>query len=398
MKKQSKHPNERENEKGKMILRQSVRRVPYYSMSVTEQEKQLARRLRSEFVEKIARRLPGHHLRGFRFDFIVNFVRGKKKQYPYFFRTDIETFYPSIAHKMLIVHTQIAYRDLLGLDYVPKSFKQKYIRDLLNWCKNLPTSTHGIPIGSPVSAIAAPVMLTPLWLELKRSFHVPFLVYMDDLLVFCHSQEQCGDIFSFLENKLPACYGLKMNISKTGSGQFSKQPVSYCGWYFSGGYSRVADQKMEGFKTDLMEVVKKSSRLDSRTFLKRINRKIDGFGNYYKHGDVCKQFVELDIFIRSIVRQYLKTQTMRKFDNKELHKLGLHSLELTYRKLNRSGGKPALKQPCPPAIFNSLSEKTGETDGLLARQTDLLEKLLAQLTQILSLQRQQIQALNVLLR
>lgn len=77
----------------------NIHPLPYYNTDVSQLERDLAASLRSEFVPKIARRLPGHHLRGFRHDYIVNAVKRMKKKYPFFLCTDIEAFYPSVRYR-----------------------------------------------------------------------------------------------------------------------------------------------------------------------------------------------------------------------------------------------------------------------------------------------------------
>lgn len=98
----------------KKPLYSTIRPLPYYTTTVTESERKLAQTLRQEFVPLLTRRLPGHHLRGFRHNFIVNTVKQTKKNYPFFLRLDIEAFYPSVHHRDLIVGVQLAWRDLLG--------------------------------------------------------------------------------------------------------------------------------------------------------------------------------------------------------------------------------------------------------------------------------------------
>jgi len=110
-----------------MNIRPTVRPLPWFSVSGEADGALLAQALRTEFLPKIARRLPGHHLVGFRHDATTEFVRNNKKRYPYFLRTDISKFYQSIRHRDMIVEVQLAYRDLLGLDYVPWAFKSKYV-------------------------------------------------------------------------------------------------------------------------------------------------------------------------------------------------------------------------------------------------------------------------------
>lgn len=132
-----------------------IRPLPYYHTASSAEEKRLAAALRREFVPKLKRLLPGHHLGGFRHDTVVNFIKRHKRAYPCFVRTDIARFYPSIRHRDIVVGCQVAYRDLLGLEYVPGSFKKKYVGGLNRWCIALPLE-RGIPLGSALSAIVAP--------------------------------------------------------------------------------------------------------------------------------------------------------------------------------------------------------------------------------------------------
>lgn len=207
------------------------RPIPYFNTGSSHYERELAKSLRSLFIPKITKRLPGHHLRGFSHKFIVNYVATHKKQYPYFLRTDIEKFYPSIEYKEMIVNVQLAYKDLLSLQYVPSAFRKKYVPALNQWCNNLPL-TRGLPLGSPLSAILAPLMLIPLWLQIKKMFNTPILVFMDDILILAKSQEQLTDIYIYLENSLAENFKLKLNLSKTITGRFASTGLNFCGWEF----------------------------------------------------------------------------------------------------------------------------------------------------------------------
>jgi hypothetical protein len=104
-------------------IRQDIRRAPYYNVSNQAYEYTLMRQLRNEFLPKLKRRFPSHHLCGWRHDYVVSFVSKQKQTYPYFLRTDISRFYPNVRHRDVLLFSQLAYRDLLGMPYVPKKFK-----------------------------------------------------------------------------------------------------------------------------------------------------------------------------------------------------------------------------------------------------------------------------------
>lgn len=145
-----------------------VKPLPYYSTHARATDSDLAASLRATVLPLIKRRLPMHHLCGLPHGWVIDFVRSNSSKYPYYLRTDIKKFYPSVRHIDILVGAQVAYRDLLGLPYVPKSFTHKYLGALNLWIKSLPLSTRGIALNSPISCLLAPLMLVPLWLILKN--------------------------------------------------------------------------------------------------------------------------------------------------------------------------------------------------------------------------------------
>ena len=98
---------------------------PYYNVPNADWEYTLMRELRKELLPKIKRRMLWNHLSGFSLRHIIDYVSEHKKQYLFYFRTDMARFYPSIRHKDVVVAMQVAYRDLLGLRFVSEKFKKR---------------------------------------------------------------------------------------------------------------------------------------------------------------------------------------------------------------------------------------------------------------------------------
>ena len=275
----------------------TVRPLPYFGAYPQSGERELAASLRRDFVPLLARRLPDHHLVGQRHGAVPAFVARHKKTFPYFVRTDIAGFYPSVRHQDLVVGVQLAWRDLLGLSYVPSKFKRRYVGPLLRWCEGLPLE-RGIPLGSPLSGIAAPLMLVPLWLELKRRFGVPLAVYMDDVLVCCRDRVEAAEVYALLANRLGADYDLTPNYGKTLSGRFSDTPLTFCGWRFAGGYAGVDPAKADAFRARVDDILRRSRGVPPRALIKRLNAALTAFGHYYKYGSVTRLYAELDVYVR----------------------------------------------------------------------------------------------------
>lgn len=366
-----------------------IKPVPYYSTYTSSSERILAAALRAEILPKLKRRLPWHHLGGLPHGWIINFIKQHSSTHKHFLRTDISKFYPSIQHIDLVVGVQLAYRDLLGLNYVPKSFKQKYVAPLMQWTRDLPLEVRGIPLSSPLSALTAPLMLVPVWLEIKRRWNVPLAIFMDDILILCQTKDQTAEIYAWLHNRLISDYDLELNAKKTESGRFADGKVTFCGWSFSGGYARIDDAHIEAFKQRFKDTVKRSTHLNSAHLIKRLNQRIDGFGNYYKHGNVKSQYEALDIYIRALVRPCL-TATKHCY-NKDLARMGLRSLTVIYAKHIEK--KNATKKPNPLARPQTTTPPP--THRLQSSHiVTALESLTAQLVQIIALQRKQLRFLE----
>jgi hypothetical protein len=256
-------------------------------------------------------------------------------------------------------------------------------------------------------------MLVPLWLRLKKQFGVPFLVFMDDVLVMCESAQETHDVHRFLVNTLHKEYALSLNAAKTQSGRFSRQAVDFCGWRFQGGYATVSPAKAEAFKVGLEETARdcKKTKKDIHGFIKRINHRIDGFGNYYKHGTgTGKQFEALDVVVRRVVRKHLSETTPRSIRNGALEELGLHSLSAIYgqiqerkqnkgkgtaRRLRKTGFTPPHLTATPQTY--ATPPTAGTLDGAeMLRLLNVCEKIQSQLTEMLALQRKQTRLLGEL--
>ena len=111
------------------MIKQNIRTAPYYNVPNADWEYTLMRELRKELLPKIKQRMPWNHWSGFSNQYIIGYVSKHKKQYPFYFQTDIARFYPSIRHKDVVVAMQVAYRDLLGLRFVPEKFKKRYSKN-----------------------------------------------------------------------------------------------------------------------------------------------------------------------------------------------------------------------------------------------------------------------------
>lgn len=70
----------------------------------------------------------------------------------------------------------------------------------------------GMQVGSLISQTTANVALTPLDHFIKRVIHVPYYVrYMDDMLIFCPTKEECWSAVADIDSYLQENLGLQLN-------------------------------------------------------------------------------------------------------------------------------------------------------------------------------------------
>lgn len=285
--------------------------------------------LRNTFKPLMAKRLPSVLYGGFKYGYIVNFIQKHKKEYPYFIKVDIEKFYPGLSHHHLTVEAQMAYKMLLGLPYVPKSFKKHFLPASQAFFRSLPIANQGIPLNSAFSKAIAPLVYVSFFLSLKKLDYVEFIIYADDILMLCKNKRQGRQLYIELFNFLQSVQ-LQPNLSKVQQGRFSDTSLSFCGYQFAGGYVGIDEQKIKAFKEkiSLFCTGKQSvaALRSPRVFIKRLNQIISGFGHYYKCANVSNVFEKLDGYIRNNIRLWFKHTGRTKPANKHLETLGLLSL------------------------------------------------------------------------
>jgi hypothetical protein len=255
--------------------------------------------------------------------------------------------------------------------------------------------------------ISAPQTLYPLWMELIRLFHLPLIAGKDDLLVMAENPVQLNEVYQFIAGKLQTDFDLPLRNTK--SGRFARDTLDFAGWHFAGGYATISREKVEAFKDRLSKEAGRGrgKQCTVAAFIKRMNRRIDRFGHYYKHGDTAKQFAELDVHIRRLVRiRLVGKERCGTLPNSALEGLGLHSLAGIYRRWQEKEGRvasPAVQQQVAELLQTAggrsrTAAVPPSTDNAeLRRMLRVCEKIQTQIGLLLVMQRKQAHLLKQLL-
>uniref|UniRef100_UPI0039A51E1C reverse transcriptase domain-containing protein n=1 Tax=Ornithobacterium rhinotracheale TaxID=28251 RepID=UPI0039A51E1C len=355
--------------------------APYMVLQDSAPIKKDALWLRKCFAPLMAKRLPTVLYTGFKHDFIISYVQQHKKQYPYFLKMDIAKFYPSISHHHLVVETQLAYKNLLGLSYVPKRFKAQALPMLHRFFQELPTEGYGIPLNSSMAKAVSPLIYVNFLLQLKKQGDCRFIVYADDFLFLCRSAKACEQLYIDFSNFLYHV-DLKVNMLKVQQGRFASATLDFCGYRFSGGYVSVSPEKIQQFKESILKhchnTNNRTKLWDERRLIKTINAKVNGFGHYYKYAHVKRLYHHLDAFIRQQVRDLYKQLGLASPTLKEFYHLGLRSLALILQKKQQK-----LISPKAYKIYKE-STKTYTNRARDFINIPYLEKLIHQQTEIIA--------------
>jgi len=307
----------------------NINQLPYFQISNTKETNIIARFLLKKIKKLLKENFPYHYLIFARQDKRLVYVQKMSKKYKYFLKIDIEKYYPSINHKILL--NDLIYQDTTS---IYSNFNTRRMRHYLKYeipefLKQSPIRDKGLPLGNYLSWVLAGLYLLPLDLKIPR----PFLRIQDDYLIFCKNKKEPKKILkNIIEPELEKLE-LKININKLNSGKFHQNPVEFMGFRYYAGISTISKKKIELFKNKIIKITHLTNKKSYKVIIKLLNNKILGFGHYYKFA-YCKQdFEKLDAFIRQRLRRYLIKNKDQKqkignllLTNQELKNFGLKSL------------------------------------------------------------------------
>ena len=80
----------------------NINQLPYYKINNTKETNQIARFLLKKVKKILKEKYPYHYLIFARQDKRLEYIQKMSKKYKYFLKLDIEKYYPSINHRILL--------------------------------------------------------------------------------------------------------------------------------------------------------------------------------------------------------------------------------------------------------------------------------------------------------
>ena len=235
------------------------------------------------FPECVYRKLPNNYIKE-----IKSFYRDPISNNICHFKTDINSFYDNIDHKILIdiLKSRIKSKRLIHListaiktPTVPANYRKKDIKEYKR--------DSGVPQGLSISNVLANIYLTNVDKILQEK-SIKYIRYVDDILMFIDSEnslsieDEVKEILSF--------YKLKLNKNKTEC-HISESDLEYLGYTISKSKVSVKNSNIERFITSVAakfavythnndQQIKKfpwiNKKIQKQVFIEDLNEKITG--------------------------------------------------------------------------------------------------------------------------
>ena len=308
--------------------------LPYFKIKNTPETNQIARFLLRKISPPLKKKCPLHYLISGHPNHTLKYIHNQSQKYFYFLKIDIEKYFPSINHKILLETLPKTIQKITKKNISRQT--QKYLQtNLPEFLSQSPLGNKGLPLGNYLGYILSGIYLLSLDLDTEN----PFLRMQDDYLFFGKTQKE---LELLLRGKIIPHFSsldLSLNARKTKTGRFHRDRIAYLGYSYSGGYFSITREKIENFKRKIIALTHLTKKNSIESTIKKINYQTKGFGHYYKFTSCKSTFANLDSFIRSRIRRYI-TRTKNsdeKFSNilltnDELRNFGLLSLSDIYEK------------------------------------------------------------------
>lgn len=219
---------------------------------------------------------------------------------------DLKSFFDKVEHHVVLdlVHKQVTCPNTMKL-------LRQFLRAPILIKGKLQKRTKGVPQGSPLSPLLSNILLNELDIELEKRGH-RYVRYADDFSIYLRSKlaaKRVGNsIFKFLRHKLH----LPINRHKSGI----RRPINFnlLGYGFVPTYKKgekgkyqlvVQKSKWDDLKQKLKAITKKTIPASFDERIRRLNRVIRGWVNYFKMGAIQQKLKKMDEMEQSGIHEYI---------------------------------------------------------------------------------------------
>ncbi len=238
-------------------------------------------------------------------------------KYNSFIKIDIENFYPSINHKLLLKNIKKRTRKKEMIDLIKKATTQETVKKSHKSLKKY-TNTKGVPQGLSISNILASIYLINFDKKNYSQENYEYFRYVDDILILCHNTDM-SEIFESIKSDINNL-NLKIheegiNDEKTRKGKL-EEGFYFLGYHFSNTLISVRESSINNLYNSLIKIFsqyKHSKYKNTDLLYWKLNLKITGckfegrkYGWLYFFSQINNKTLlfKLDIFVKNLFDKF----------------------------------------------------------------------------------------------
>lgn len=253
---------------------------------------------------------------------------------------DLKSYFDTIPKDRLMSRVEQRISDSRMLKLIRCFLDQGVMEELKYW-----EPEAGTPQGGVISPLLANLYLDPLD-KLLAEQGVSMIRYADDFVLMCRTRDEADKALATVRDWCEV-EGLTLHPDKTKLVDMGvyKSCFDFLGYRFYRSPTRfsrlIRDKSLDKMEVKLQRLTPRNSGLCMKEIVKKLNRSLRGFYNYFKHSSLTGCLKPLDEHLRMRLRRILHKREKRKgfnlsADNKRwgndyFDDLGLFSLEQAKR-------------------------------------------------------------------
>lgn len=213
---------------------------------------------------------------------IIKKVKDSKNKYDSFIKVDIQNFFSSINHEILVNKLKSNIDDETILNLITKVITQSTVDVNTPFKQRIKyNNKEGVPQGLSISGLLSEIYLFDLVQKYSKKDNLEFFRYVDDVLIFCKKsdiEEITKSLKSDFEDLKLTIHDFAINSNKSSFGNIN-EPFEFLGYKFEDKLISVREtsiQKMYGNIIKLFTLYKNKKYFSKEEFITRLNLKITG--------------------------------------------------------------------------------------------------------------------------
>lgn len=253
---------------------------------------------------------------------IIKKIKDSKNKYDSFIKVDIQNFFPSINHEILINKLNKKIDDAKMINLITKVITQSTVDVNTPFKQRIKYNNKvGVPQGLSISGLLSEIYLYDLVEEYSKKDNLEFFRYVDDILIFCNKNDIkriMESLKSDFEDLKLTIHDFAINSNKSSFGNINES-FEFLGFRFEKELISVREtsvQKMYSNISKVFTLFKNKKYSSKEEFITRLNLKITGcFIDGKKYGWI-------NFF--SLMNDYTLLFTLDKFVEKSCKKFNIN--------------------------------------------------------------------------